>query len=77
MDEPVVSVIIPVYNASKYLDECLDSLVKQTFTNIEIICVNDASTDDSLNILQKWAKKDERIKIINSLQNRNVGGARN
>lgn len=75
--EPVVSIIVPVYNSSRYLDECLDSLVNQSLYEIEIICVNDASTDDSLSIIQKWAKKDDRIKVINSPVNRNVGGARN
>ena len=51
-----VSVIIPVYNAEKYLKECLDSITKQTLTDIEIICINDGSTDNSLNILQEYKK---------------------
>ena len=59
-----VSVIIPVYNTEKYLRECLDSVINQTLQDIEIICVNDGSTDGSLNILEEYAEKDKRIKII-------------
>lgn len=59
-----VSVIIPVYNVEKYLAKCLDSVIAQTFRDIEIICVNDGSTDNSLQILTEYSNKDERIKII-------------
>lgn len=59
-----VSVIIPVYNVEKYIAKCLDSVLAQTFSDIEIICVNDGSTDNSLQILTEYANKDERIKII-------------
>ena len=59
-----VSIIIPVYNAEKYLSHCLDSLVNQTLKEIEIICINDGSKDSSLNILEEYQKKDLRIKII-------------
>ncbi len=59
-----VSVVIPVYNVEKYLRECLDSVVNQTLKDIEIICVNDGSTDSSLDILNEYASKDNRIKII-------------
>lgn len=59
---PLVSVIIPVYNVSEYLRECLDSVINQTFKDIEIICVNDGSTDDSPSILEEYAAKDGRIK---------------
>ena len=72
-----ISVIIPVYNVEKYLEECLNSIVNQTFKDIEIICVNDCSTDNSLSILEEYAKKDNRIKIINLKQNIKQGGARN
>jgi glycosyltransferase involved in cell wall biosynthesis len=61
---PCVSVIVPVYNVERYLSECLDSAINQTLKNIEIICVNDGSTDGSLNVLQEYAKQDKRIKII-------------
>lgn len=64
-----VSVLIPVYNVEKYLRRCLDSIISQTFTDIEIICVNDGSTDDSLKILYEYAHKDNRIKIIDKYNN--------
>lgn len=59
-----VSVLVPIYNVETFLPECLDSLVKQTLKEIEIICINDGSTDDSPKIIKKYAKADERIKII-------------
>lgn len=60
-----LSIIIPVYNAGKYLRECLSSVVKQKLPNFEVICINDGSTDESLDILQEFASKYEFIKIIN------------
>ena len=77
MKKPIVSVIIPVYNVETYLKDCLDSVLNQSLTDIEIICVNDASTDNSLQVLHLWAEKDERIKVIDSPENRRQGGARN
>lgn len=74
---PCVSVIIPVYNTEKYLRECLDSVVNQTLQNIEIICINDCSTDNSLQILQEYANKDGRIKIINNEKNLGSAESRN
>jgi glycosyltransferase involved in cell wall biosynthesis len=62
---PKISVIIPVYNVEKYLSQCLDSVINQTFKDFECICVNDGSTDNSLTILQEYSNKDNRIKIIN------------
>lgn len=59
-----VSVIIPVYNVEKYVSKCLDSVLSQTFADIEVICVNDGSTDNSLQILTEYADRDDRIKII-------------
>lgn len=61
---PKVSVIMPVYNVEEYLRECLDSVVNQTLKEIEIICVDDGSTDNSLEILKEYAKKDNRITVI-------------
>lgn len=72
----LISVIIPIYNVENYLNKCLDSIIKQTYKNIEIICINDGSTDSSLEILQNYAKKDVRIKIINQV-NKGLGTARN
>lgn len=59
-----ISVIVPIYNVEIYLEECLDSILNQTLRDIEIICVNDGSTDSSLTILKEYAQKDNRIKII-------------
>ena len=73
---PKISVIIPVYNVEKYLRECLDSLLNQAFKDIEIICVNDGSTDGSLNILNEYASKDSRFIIINQ-NNQGLSAARN
>ena len=63
MKNPLISIIIPIYNAEKYLKECLNSVINQTYENIEIVAVNDGSTDSSLHILQDYAKKDKRIKV--------------
>lgn len=73
---PAISVIIPVYNAEKHLVECLDSVCNQTLKDIEIICVNDGSTDSSPLILAKYAKDDSRIQLITQ-QNSGPGCARN
>lgn len=64
MGQAAVSIIMPIYNASKFLKESLGGLVQQTLDNIEIICVNDGSNDDSLNIIKQYALNDHRIKII-------------
>lgn len=76
MDSIKVSIIIPIFNSEKYLAQCLESCIKQTLNDIEIICINDSSTDNSLEILQEYAKKDRRIKIINK-KNKGAGFARN
>ncbi|MCM1129008.1 MAG: glycosyltransferase family 2 protein [Oxalobacter formigenes] len=73
---PQISIIVPIYNAEKYLSECLDSILLQTFTDFEIICVNDGSTDNSAKILEKYKKLDKRIKIITH-KNQGVVFARN
>lgn len=71
-----VSVIIPMYNARKYLRDCLDRLLMQTLKSIEIICVNDGSTDGTLALLQEYEKRDSRIRIVNQ-ENQGAGIARN
>ncbi len=71
-----ISVIIPIYNTEKHLRQCLDSIINQTLKEIEIICVNDESTDGSLDIVNEYAQKDERIKIINK-KNNGAAAARN
>ena len=60
---PKVSILLPVYNAEKYLSSCLESLLEQTFQDFEIVAINDASSDSSLHILKAYANKDSRIKI--------------
>ncbi|MBO6273444.1 glycosyltransferase family 2 protein [bacterium] len=62
---PKISIIVPIYNVENYLRECLDSLINQIFKDIEIICVNDGSTDGSVQILEEYRFKDKRIKVIN------------
>ncbi|MCD7733656.1 MAG: glycosyltransferase [Clostridiales bacterium] len=72
----LVSVLIPVYNAALYVEQTLDSLVHQTLREIEIICINDGSTDDSLDILRKWAEKDPRI-LVYTQENMGPSRSRN
>ncbi|OCG03223.1 glycosyltransferase [Gilliamella sp. wkB112] len=73
---PDVSIVVPVYNVERYLRQCLDSIINQSLTNIEIICVNDGSTDSSLSILQEYASKDSRIYVIDK-PNRGYGHSMN
>jgi len=76
MSTPLISICVPVYNVEKYLRECLDSIINQTLCNIEIICVNDGSTDSSLDILKSYKIKDSRIKLISFDTNRSLLQAR-
>ena len=73
---PLISVIIPVYNTGQYLAYCLDSVINQTYQNLEIILVNDGSTDNSLQIAQQYSDRDKRIQILNQ-ENQGVSAARN
>lgn len=74
--QPLISVIVPVYNVEKYLARCLDSILGQTYENLEVICVNDGSPDNSFAILHEYAAKDARIKIVEK-QNGGLSSARN
>ena len=65
MTQPKVSVVIPIWNTEKYLEKCLESLVNQTLKDIEIICVNNGSTDSCQQIIDRFARKDSRIKVVN------------
>lgn len=76
MQNPKISVIIPVYNVAPYLPECLDSVLGQTFQDIEVLCVNDGSTDNSLEVLQDYKKKDFRVRVF-SQKNSGAGPAQN
>ena len=73
---PLISVIIPVYNAERYLSQCLDTVINQTLKDIEIICVDDGSTDKSLEILKTYQKRDNRIVVLQQ-ENKHAGIARN
>lgn len=75
--EPCISIIIPVYNTEKYIRSCLESVINQTYSNIEIICINDASTDKGWDIVQEFALKDGRFKLINFSANYGQSKARN
>ncbi len=77
MSDPLLSIVIPIYNVEKYLSACLESVVAQTYKNLEIICIDDGSTDSSGKILDGFAKKDSRIKAIRQEKNRGLSAARN
>ena len=64
VDNQLVSIIVPVFNAEPYLAQCLDSILAQTHRELEVICLNDGSTDGSLAIMQAYAARDERIRVI-------------
>lgn len=74
---PKVSIIIPVYNMEKYLKECLDSVICQTLEDIEIICIDDCSTDSSLQILREYAQRDARVKVFQNSMNQGLSYTRN
>ena len=76
MNTAKISIIIPVYNVEKYLKKCLQSVINQTIPEIEIICVNDGSTDESPQILEEFTQEDDLIKIINK-ENGGIASARN
>jgi len=71
-----ISVIVPIYNCENFLDKCIESIINQTYKNLEIILINDGSTDNSLKIINEYAKKDKRIKIIDK-KNEGVSPSRN
>ena len=72
----LISVIVPVYNVKNYLEKCLDSIINQTYKNLEIILINDGSTDESLDICYMYEKKDNRIKVYNQ-ENHGLSYTRN
>lgn len=74
---PLVSVIIACHNAEKYIDECLEALVNQTYNKIEIVICDDASTDNSYAILESWSRKDKRVRLIRNEQNLFAAVSRN
>jgi len=74
MDSSLITIAVVVYNTEKFLKDCMDSVVNQTYQNLEIICVNDCSTDKSLEILEEYAAKDKQIKIITNEKNCGLRG---
>ena len=74
--DKLISIIVPIYNVVEYLEECLDSIQCQTYSNIEVILVNDGSTDTSKEICEKYCKQDTRFYLINQ-DNKGLSGARN
>lgn len=76
MQNKKVGIVIPIYNVEKYLDECIQSVINQTYTNLSIVLVNDGSNDNSLSIAKKYALQDERIIIIDK-KNGGLSSARN
>ena len=72
-----VGIVVPVYNVEKYLSECLDSIARQTYKNIVVVLVEDASTDDSLSICKKYCERDERFKLLINEKNEGLGSTRN
>lgn len=73
----LITVVVPIYNVENYLAKCLDSIISQTYKNLEIICVDDCGVDGSMKILEQYANKDSRIKIISHDLNKGLGPARN
>ncbi len=76
MSMPVISVIVPIYNVAEYISGCLDSILAQTFTEFEVICVDDGAQDESGSIAEMYATKDSRVKVIHQ-ENKGLSGARN
>lgn len=74
-EEPLVSIIVPAYNVEEYIEECLDSIIAQTYRNIEIIVVDDGSTDSTGKICDYYCKRDNRINVIHQM-NKGLAGAK-
>jgi glycosyltransferase involved in cell wall biosynthesis len=74
---PKFSILLPIYNVEKYIDKCIKSILKQSYEDFELICVNDASPDSSVSIVEKYMQNDSRIKLINHEFNKGLGAARN
>ena len=73
----LVSILLSIYNVEKYLEECLDSILAQSYENLEIVCVDNGSPDGCGKILEKYAQKDKRIKVVTLSENKKLCGGRN
>ena len=76
MEKGLITIVLPIYNVEKYLDRCMHSIVNQTFSNLEILMIDDGSTDSSGVLCDKWAKEDSRVRVIHK-KNAGLGMARN
>lgn len=76
-EEKLVSVVVPCYNVAEYVEDCLKSILNQTYKNLEIVVINDASTDDTAKILERYKTKDERITFIDAKENTGLSAVRN
>ena len=77
IDKPLISIIMPAYNSEKYIKQSIESVIAQTYENWELIVVNDASTDQTIGVINKLAEKDKRIKVISNIENLGVSKTRN
>lgn len=77
MEKGLITIIVPIYNAGKFIERCLQSLVSQTYSNIEILCIDDCSTDNSCEIVGKFLKKDNRVKLFKNEKNSGPATTRN
>lgn len=76
MEQPLISIIVPVYNAASYLSHCIESILKQSYPSFELLLIDDGSTDESWSLCQSYALKDKRIRIFHK-KNGGVSSARN
>ena len=77
LTDPDVSVVVPVYNVEQYLEECLDSVLQQSGVDLEVVCVDDCGTDGSMEILDEYRRRDDRVRVVSHAQNKGLSAARN
>ena len=77
MQNKLITVVIPIYNVEKYIEECLNSIINQTYKHLEILCIDDCGEDNSIKIVEEYSKKDNRIKIVYNKENAGQGYCRN
>jgi len=77
MKQPLLSIVLPVYNTAKYLEQCIDSILSQTFEDFELLAIDDCSTDNSLQILRQYEQKDSRVQVLKNKNNEGLSMVRN